>query len=298
MVVKEEAIFTVGENGHEITGLTEYGKTLTEITIPETLNGKTITGIGKDAFKNCTALTSVTIGENVTSIGSAVFYNCEALKDVTIGSNVASLGDYAFTNCLSLKFNTYDNARYLGNESNPYLLLIGATAKDVTSCTINENCKLIHGEAFNGCVALKSIVVPNGVTSIGSFAVFGCTSLNYNTYDNACYLGNESNPYLVLVRATSTKIASCKINDNCKFISNSAFEDCNSLTSIVIPKSVTSIRDEAFWGCSSLIRIAFENPNGWYVDGENLTLTDAKKNANYLTDFYPNCFLENKSDTK
>ena len=74
-------------------------------------------------------------------------------------------------------------------------------------------------------------------------------------YDNGYYLGNESNPYLVLVKAKGEWISSCEIHENTRFICYSAFYNCSSLTSVEIPDSVTSIGSYAFSGCSSLTSV-------------------------------------------
>ena len=77
----------------------------------------------------------------------------------------------------------------------------------------------------------------------------------YNEYDNAYYLGNSSNPYLLLMKAKDKTITSCNINVNTRFIYSDAFSDCHGLTSMVIPDGVTSICDYAFYKCSRLASI-------------------------------------------
>lgn len=71
------------------------------VVIPETVTHRgqtyTVTGIGKDAFINCSDLTSVTIPESVTSIGNLAFAFCHGLTSITIPSSVTTLGGF----CLS-----------------------------------------------------------------------------------------------------------------------------------------------------------------------------------------------------
>ena len=74
----------------------------TSIVIPETYKGLKVTAIGKNAFENCTGLTSVTIGNSVTSIGSCAFYNCTGLTSVVIPNSVTIIYWNAFCGCTGL----------------------------------------------------------------------------------------------------------------------------------------------------------------------------------------------------
>lgn len=74
-------------------------------------------------------------------------------------------------------YNEYDNAYYLGNIENPYLILLEAKGTFITSCVINEKTVVICDCAFEYCSGLKSVTIPNSVTSIGSYAFSGCNNL-------------------------------------------------------------------------------------------------------------------------
>ena len=254
---------------------------VTNLTIPDT-----VTKINNYAFRSCTYLTSVLIGNGVTSIGEDAFSSCTSLTSVTIGDSVTSIGYGAFGNCTSLKYNEYDNGYYLGNEENPYVVLVKAKDESITSCAIHENTKCIHSNAFSGCSKLTSITIPNSVTSIGKYAFWGCDSLTSVTigsgvtsigedafssctslkevyisdiasWCNISFRGYESNPlyYAKNLYINNELVTNLVIPNTVTKINNFTFYNCDSLTSITIPNSVTSIGNSAFSGCDELTSI-------------------------------------------
>lgn len=216
----------------------EYCYDLKSITIPNT-----VTAIEYSAFRDCVNLTSITLPNSLIEIGGYAFEDCDKLTTVILPETVTSISRNAFYDCNNLVYNEYDNAYYLGSETNPYFALVKAKSDDITTCDIHKDCKVIAYNAFDYC-----------------------NNLQYNEYDNAMYLGSNKNKYSVLVKAKSTDIASCEINSNCSFIMNSAFRDCDNLTSITIPAGVKSIGDYAFYYCDNLESITF--PEGLRSLGE------------------------------
>ena len=206
---------------------------VTSITLPDS-----VTSIGDYKFSGCTSLESITIPDSVTNIGYSAFENCTSLESITIPDSVTNIGYSAFEGCKKLKYNDYDNAHYLGNKDNPYVVLINAFNTDITSCIINSNTKIINKKAFLKCEKLIKITIPGSVKKIDEQAFYRCSSLT-----------------------------SITIPDSVTSIGYSAFYNCRSLTSITIPDSVTYIGSGAFADCTSLTIYCETDskPDGWAV---------------------------------
>ena len=161
------------------------------------------------AFRDCSNLSSIVIPTGITSIGEYVFYECENLTSVTIPDGITSIGESAFDGCSSL-----------------------------TSVTIPNGVSRIGDYAFDGCNSLTSISVPESITSIGEHAFRGCNDSLFFKENNAVYIGNSDNKYMVLLKAESFKIKSCNVNNNCKVIADYAFENCASLKTVTVPANI------------------------------------------------------------
>jgi len=267
-----------------------YCSSLTSVTI-----GKGVTSIGDEAFLYCSNLETVqwdaTACTNAGSYSHPIFTSCSKLTNVVIGENVTSFPIATFYKCSSL-----NKVNHLGDVSSWFGIIFGSYDANplyyahnlylndelVTDLVIPDSVTSIGEYAFYGCSSLKSITIPNSVTSIDSHAFFGCdeltkitipdsitsigvstfegcSSLQYNEYNNGLYLGNKTNPYVVLVKAKDTNIITCSVNKNTKVVNREAFRGCRSLTSIIMPDSVISIGDAAFDGCSSLTSVIIGN---------------------------------------
>ena len=143
---------------------------------------------------------------------------------------------------------------------------------NIKSVIIGNGVTSIGDYVFEGCENLTSVTIPNTVISIGDDAFDCCTSLtNVTIPDRVTSIGNEAFYYCksltsVTIPDSVTSIGSyafcgCKsltsvsIGNGVTNIYSFAFVDCTSLTSVTIPDSVTSIGSYAFDGCTSLTSI-------------------------------------------
>ena len=218
-----------------------------------------IKSIGVDAFYRCTGLTSIKIPDSVKTIGTRAFNGCTGLTSIEIPSSVTIVDYCAFDDCDNVSYNIYDNGKYLGNTENPYLVIVGVTNNTTESFSINPNTKLIGGGVFSKCRNLKSIEIPDGVTSIGVSAFNWCGSLkSIKIPDSVTSIGDS-------VFSGCTSLKSIEIPNSVTSIGDSAFSGCIGLTSIIIPNSVTSMGDEVFNMCKAITVYceALEKPSGW-----------------------------------
>lgn len=85
---------------------------------------------------------------NNYQIYKGAFFECNQLESITIPNGIINIGYYAFEGCNNLKYKEYETGLYLGNNQNPYLALIQAKDKSITTCSINRETKIISGSAF------------------------------------------------------------------------------------------------------------------------------------------------------
>lgn len=138
----------------------------------------------------------------------------------------------------------------------------------LTSVSIGNSVTSIGGAAFYGCSGLTSVTIPNSVTSIGNNAFLGCYNLKkVIASDIASWCGIkfenfDSNPLYVanhLYSDNNTEVTALVIPNSVTSIGDYAFYRCSGLTSVTIPNSVISIGNGAFYQCSGLTSVTIGN---------------------------------------
>ena len=216
--------YKLNDDGSAI--ITQYSGSAAALTIPSSLDGHTVKQIGSYAFEKNTTLTSVSIPETVTELKYSAFEDCTSLTAVTIPGGLTkagSLGNGVFTGCSALTTVQFGS----GLTSIPEALFEGTGLKTIT---LPESVTSIGPWAFANCAKLEQVSFPAGLTSIDLCAFENCTALTAVTLPKRLTeLGNE------------------------------AFENCSALKSVWIPKSLTNNGlGGGFKGCTALTDITFE----------------------------------------
>jgi hypothetical protein len=224
-------------------------KSLNSIILPEN-----IVSIGDSSFISC-PLSNITIPINTTKVGASAFRNCSKLGQIKILGNIETIDEHAFENCFSLQ----------GIELPQSITTIGISAfKNCTSLQsviFAERCNLtkIAGDlsnsqtypqngVFYNCTSLTSITIPANVEIIEATAFTNCKALSTLLF--------EPNSKLQIIGGN---IHAEALKDGYgKLDAYGAFTNCTLLTSIQIPISVIEIECAAFYNCTSLNSVIFE----------------------------------------
>ena len=210
----------------DTASLVGYTDTPENLIIPESVLYEgytvTVTGIGDEAFYNCTSLTSITIPDSVTIIGNNAFNGCRSLVSVTIPNSVKSIGSSAFNACSNLKSVNYNGTKAQWKSISGY-----DNVSQIIKCT-------------DGIYANSNTIIIDSVKY----------RLNDDyTAEVISYSGTPEN--IAILESVAYEGFTFKVTS----IGSSAFKDCTSLTYITIPSSITTIGYDAFNGCSKLKKI-------------------------------------------
>ena len=234
------------------------------------------------AFYGCYSLSEIFIPSSVTSIGDRAFCGCSSLKYISIPKSVICLNGNPFAEwngkleCLTPNYIYEDDILFNKDKSR----IISFRNQNVKSYIIPSSVTSIGDSAFYRCISLSEIFIPSSVTSIGNWAFSCCDSLKYISIPKSviCLNGNPFakwdgklkclSPNFVyedgilfnkdksrIISFRNQNIKSYVIPSSVTSIGDSAFYRCISLSEIFIPSNVTSIGDWAFYGCYSLSEI-------------------------------------------
>ena len=216
----------------------------------------TVIAVGNLAFSGNGGLHSVTLPSTITHIGQEAFCRCNNLISVNIPDAVTVIERLAFEYCSSLE-----------------------------KIVLPASAQMEADRTFYGCSSLSSVTLPATLTSLGEHSFYGCSSLKtielpstitymgYRAFEN-CGIESVVLPPLIktIPRECFKDCAALRTIDlaNVEEIQDYAFSGCESLKSLVVPKSVTKISNlYTFEGCSSLESISVDPNNSRYASPNN-----------------------------
>ena len=263
--------------------------TATVLNIPAQLDGHPVTMIGEEAFKDNQSLTEVTVPEGITDLCNLAFSGCKNLAYIRIPNSLRRVSRDAFDGCsadfrIAVEWEydapqirlgglnwTYTDDVVIG-ETYTYRRLPDGTVEilrywglqiedvvKVPSSFEGRPVSRIGEYAMRPCSAY-SIIIPEGVTSIGNLTFFQNTFLDSITLPKS-------------VKSIGEDAFSCCVNlkeivipGRVSSIEKGTFIDCRSLQSVTLPKGIVTIGVAAFQGCHSLSDITL--PDGITTIGD------------------------------
>ena len=181
--------------------------------------------IMKEAFADCSGLTALALPSSVNKLGESAFAGCSSISELNVPASVTEIGQNLVNRCtgletlivpfIGLNLETADRLTYLSESIPARLQYVRIT-----------NAKSLADNTFSDCSFVETILLPDGLLSVGDEAFLNCAEL-------------ES----LIIPETVTEIGT------------SAFSGCSSLKEISIPNSVTRLKANIFEGCNSLEKI-------------------------------------------
>jgi len=263
-------VYTVANNKVTIVSAPKYADA---ITVPASIDGKTVTAIGTDAFKDFTSLTTLTINATLESLSVTALAGCTSLENISIA---------AFAVTAAISFNHFKDTKLYATSE---LLCLGGrliSYKDTASLTVITAEMLkgvteIASGVFAGAVNLKEIQMSDDVRRIASGAFTNCNNLTVVGLNKVTFIGEnafkgsgirtlysnalvdmQTSAFEGCASLTSVEIMTAV---NGGYLPVNAFKNCSSLSSVKIPLVIGLLYDgtgsNAFYGCTTLSDISF-----------------------------------------
>lgn len=239
---KAEISYLNGVNDDGSSYCLVYGSTqnagVTEIEIPSEYEGVPVIGIMSGAFADFKGLQRVTLSEGITYISEHAFMGCEDLIEVNLPSTLTTIGNETFRGCTALTNITlpdgittirrnaflssgvYDNEEYW-QSGVMYIgdYLITSNFECSGDYTVKNGTKTIADRAFDSCMGLSSVTIPESVKNVGDYAFYACTALQRVVVQGALtYLGGQA-------FASCSKLSEVVLGDGIEEIGGGVFID-------------------------------------------------------------------------
>ena len=243
-----------------------------EIHIPKEIDGYPVCYIGEAAFSKKFNITSVTIPDTVQAICSDAFKDCASLQRISIGSGLKLVLENAFDNCVSLQevhikdLASWCDIRFFSNPlTQAHNLYV--KGKLVTDLKIPYGVKSISSSAFEGCTSITSLELPKTLESLEHCAFRNCSSLQgkLNIPKSLTYMGEmvfkgtEFNGVYITDLSAWCDIYLGNDGANPLLYAHNLYLNDKLVTNLVIPDNITTIKEGAFSGCTSITAVSISN---------------------------------------
>lgn len=205
----------------------------------QVIMGDGVTSLGVAAFNDCYYLESVKLSKNIKKIEERTFAGCTSLKQISIPQKVEMIGESAFKSCWELKTVNWEGKSRL---------------------------KEIESHAFDGCI-IKKLTMPASVKKIGEFAIGDVRKIQVEKKNKKYKSKNgvlfSKDGKTLICYPVKKKGSTYKIPKGVKTIGKNAFSGCLGpeenpyLKKLIMPDSVTVIKEEAFLGVKKLKTVRF-----------------------------------------
>ena len=210
---KDGIIYHYGSYDNAYTVRKIFDTTVSELVIPDTINGKdVIFFIDDETFVEFTNLTKLTLPKRT---------------------------DLSTSNLPEALITIENETKYFANGDNKHYFLLEQLNKDVTEIVINPLTKQIMANAFHNCDYVETLIIPEGVENI-SYAFTACSSLRSVVLPTTLKSMSSAFQYC-------SSLTEVVIPEGITEIGSSMFEGCTSLTSLTLPESVVCIPEWTFY---------------------------------------------------
>lgn len=225
----------------------------TKIVIPATYNNLPVTMITSNGFSFTTSITEVIIPDSITKIDNSAFRGCTNLTEVEIPNGVRDIGYYAFLECSKLKTLTIQNG----------VTDIGSSAFSrmaLESLIIPDSVVNVGDRAFSENTKLTTVTMGAGIKWISTMFEKCTAMVSIEVSVNNQILASENgilyNKEKTIIAHVPKAIAGIvDLPESLLKISHSAFSECINIEEIIIPESVETIDNYAFFNCKKLTTI-------------------------------------------
>ena len=252
-----------------------------------------LVSIGDDAFAWCSGLTGELVFSNgLQTIGDSAFYDCGFTGDLILPDSLVSIGDMAFWKCKGFAGKLVLSSSLVSIGSSAFNECKGFTG----SLILPESLRTIGSNAFDTDCEITSLTIPNSVLDWGNH------SLSFHSLKSLTMPGELQNSpvnswqgleTLTLTGSRVKRLSSDALyygygrnakkiilSEGITEVEQEAFADCYDTEQLSLPKSLKTIEEHAFWGCSSLKDVYY---NGSKSDWKRISIAPGNENLTGLT---------------